>query len=78
MEIQKGFALGEWDYKFDKDSVQIKNPAGAVATGKVSQANGIIEITTDDGKQDDITVVVSRVSLGASTPSARRAPAAPP
>lgn len=54
IEIQKGYKVGEWDYKFDKDSVQIKNPTGDVQKGKVAQANGIIEITTDNGKKFNI------------------------
>ena len=51
IEIQHGYKVGEWDYKFDKTTVKIKDPKGAVTMGKVAQANGIIEITTADGKK---------------------------
>jgi hypothetical protein len=51
VEIQHGYKVGEWDYKFDTTTVKIKDPKGVVTTGTVAQANGIIEITTADGKK---------------------------
>jgi hypothetical protein len=50
IEIQKGFEMGEVDYKLTTDGLEIKNQKGEVSRAKVATHPGQLWFTSTDGE----------------------------
>jgi len=68
IEIQKGFVMGEWDYKFTSDGVTIRDPMGTITHGTVS-VNIVMIIKMTDGPHagDTMSVIYPDLAEGPET-----------
>jgi len=68
--VQSGFTFGEYDLKFDQDTVEFKDPTGAIAHGKVSVLTNLRITWTDGADTGKVTTIAKfAVANGPETTS---------
>lgn len=68
--VQDGFTFGEYDLKFDKDTVEFKDPSGTVSHGKVSVLTNLRITWTDGADTGKVTTIAKfAVANGPETTS---------